>query len=54
MNLELLSFDDESPSLLDELVEEIDAVVDASFLADMAEVLERVKRAREQVAAATA
>ncbi|WP_242344932.1 hypothetical protein [Anaeromyxobacter terrae] len=52
--LEFLPFDDESPSLIDELVEEIDAAVDASFLADMAEAFERVKRAREQVAAAIA
>ncbi|WP_242338143.1 MULTISPECIES: hypothetical protein [Anaeromyxobacter] len=52
--LELFPFDDESPSLIDELVEEIDAAVDASFLGELSEVLERVKVAREQVAAAIA
>ncbi|WP_200860894.1 hypothetical protein [Anaeromyxobacter sp. Fw109-5] len=51
--LELLPFDDESPSPLDEVVEEIDAALDASFLSDLADAFERVKRAREQLAAAS-
>ena len=45
--LDLLTFDDESPSVIDDLVEEIDAALDASFLADMSAALERMKRARE-------
>jgi hypothetical protein len=52
--LELMTLDDESPSFLDELVEEIDGALDASFLADVADALERVKRAREELAAAIA
>ncbi len=52
--LDLLIFDDESPSIVDELVEEIDAALDASFLSDMAAALEQMKRAREQLTAAIA
>jgi hypothetical protein len=52
--LELLPFDDESPSFLDELAEEMDVALDASFLADVADALARVKRAREELAAAIA
>jgi hypothetical protein len=52
--LDLLTFDDESPSVIDDLVEEIDAALDASFLADMSAALERMKRAREQFTAAIA
>lgn len=52
--LELLPFDDESPSFLDELAEEMDTALDASFLAELSDVFARVKRAREELSSAIA
>ncbi len=49
--MEPLLFDEPQPSELDELVREIDRHLDTSFLADIAEVLERARDASEPLTA---